>query len=243
MPRKYLIIMFSALLIGLGALLVFMPQGDRPTERVKEQGPPASNAEEKPPVSTVKANLSAQDKQELEKIVTLLRVWNASYRAQAGSIMEPAFKNRTFSDYLLRAKGIDEYFSKGTVLYLLDVYLFQKISQYSLKDEQDIQNFNELSKLYHNLDNEPDPVSVTIINRTGQPIQYDSYTIVPGGRHTSTLTNRSLGKVNIHEGAFGFANQAFYYNPALAGAKVPWDESQYSWRKTGRSSYTLEVKK
>lgn len=240
MPRKYLIIILSALIIGLIVMLIILPPGEKPAPQAKKQGASSSSPAAKPPTPTVKANLSAQDKQDLATILDKLRVWNASYRTQAGTIMEPAFKNRTFSDYL--GSDITQNFSKGAILYLLDGY-FQKLSGYTLKDAEDIQNFNELSKLYHNLDNEPDPVSVTIINRTAQSIQYDAVEIAPGGKHTATLTNRNLGKVNIHEGAFAFANQAFYYNPALAGGRLPWDESQYRWKQTGRSSYSLEVLK
>lgn len=122
---------------------------------------------------------------------------------------------------------------------MLGAYMAE-MRKLKMPNAEDIENLNELNDFYNKLRNEPDPVTVGIVNRSGSVQTYGESTINPGASLTVTVSSRKLGETEIQEGAFNFQNTAFVYNPSLE-KEASWDASRYAWKVTGPFSYQLTI--
>lgn len=233
-------ILVALLLLGILALIL-IPAGDdskrREAGRSKGCSGPITDSTA---VSPSKPAITPKQSQDMPRVLSGLKVWSSQYKGSAGAIMNKIFTDRDISDqYLSREIPYTVDFSKGSILHMLGRYL-DTLNALEVKDPQDIRVRTELNEFYNGLRTEPDPVAVTIVNRSGGPLAYGDQRIGAGGSLSVTVNSRKLGEVEIEEGAFNFQNQPFVYNPSLLD-RPSWDTARYRWQATGKSSYLLEI--
>ena len=237
-------VMIILAVLAMAALLAYIIFGG-PGPTPREPGPSPTNG----PKVTVpdgkageqKPQISPEQRRDLAQILQALKIWEANYKAKGDKIIDPRFLSIKLQDRLGDSPPYGVQFSKGSIIYLLGKYL-RFLNELRIEDKGDLATQTELSDMYHRLKNEPDQVSVSVINTSGKTIDNNGGRIPPGGTMSFTSQNRKLGEAETGEGAFSFLGTAFPFNYQLPRQQT-WDEDRYDWKKSGVSSYTLRVKK
>lgn len=232
MQKTLPIILGLVVVLGIIALLAWPDDTGRKIASTRKPGVDT--------LDVAKPVITGQQSKDMAAVLEALKVWDSRYKSSAGTITEPVYVNKDIANpYLSTEPAYDDYFSKGAILHMLKRYM-DTLNSLKVENSTDIGVRNELNAFYNKLRNEPDPVTVTIVNRSGGPLQYGESAINPGASLSVMVNSRKLGEAEIQEGAFNFSNEPFVYNPGLQ-SEPSWDTAAFSWKATGRSTYLLEV--
>ena len=227
----YLIVLAGVIIVVL--LFIFGPRGQLRND------PPHVE----PPITDIEIPiLSDKQKRDMLKIRDEVINWESRHKNRHAYLtVEPLLVNARLEE---NVDGDDPYreYNKGSMLYLLKKY-FEMLNKYEIKDEETETVKNELLEFYNALRSEPDPVTVTIVNRSPRTINYKGDAIRPGGKLSVRTNNRKLGEEAIGEGAFSFGEKTFIYNTKLKETAGQGDTGAFLWAMTGRSTYRLEILK
>lgn len=236
MKAKYIQIGFIVIALAGLIYLIVQPTNGGTGNRKKAPGVDSTK------VSNARAVASREQIELLKVLHPTLVTWNQTHKVRASRLTaNPIYinNNAKIEDYLRPTPSIDHWFSRGDIIHLLEDYL-ERMNQLRFPNAADRQILQQLISFWNDLKMEPDPVTVTIVNRSSRTLSFRDGNINPGGRSAYTVESRKLGLVSSYEGALGLDGKAFPFNMELPGAS--YDEANYTWTQTGKSAYTLEVR-
>jgi hypothetical protein len=235
--KKIQIIALATLVVaGIALAIIFGGKGTEGTRRQPAKAKPGTDS-----ILVQTPQLSAfgpQQKKDLAQIHTALQAWEQNYRAGAGLSLQAEALTSKLENFLTDEPPYDGRFSQGTMIHLLGDYL-GRLDRSKITDAVDLEHKKQLRAYHNQLINAPDPVTVTIVNRSGSPVKYLDGALPSGGSTRARSTSRRLGNFAANEGSFNFGGLAFPFNTGLKPAT--WNISKYSWEQTGRSSYQLTI--